>query len=215
MSTRIGPRTEVMRNSRRMRFNKKEFTLLLSLIFILLSSTRELQANDVGRASIAIYGGPSSPTPLLDLVQLKVPTLAPYYSLNSALNYPYFRYSELFALEVEASCSLYSESIKNTSFQGAGLLRWLATPWNKVIKSSLAIGVGLSYALSPPEIELQVLPRTSRLLMHVILEYAADLDKSSSWQGLFRIHHRSGAYGLFDGVVGGSDYLCLGIRYKI
>lgn len=81
--------------------------------------------------------------------------------------------------------------------------------------SSFAMGIGLSYALSPPEIEILVLPKTNPLLMHLIFEYEADLNQTASWQGFLRIHHRSGAYGLFNGVTGGSDYLCLGIRHRL
>ena len=197
-------------------------TLPLSLIFALLSSTGV--CNPVQEAcnpeenwsspfSLTVYAGPASPTPLLDLVRLKIPTLAPYVSFTSALGYVLYSDYKFLAFEQEGSLSFYSEGIQSTSFQETTLLRWLATPWNKVVNSSLAMGIGLSYALSPPQVEIDVLSRSNSLLMHLVFEFAADIN--SKWKGIFRIHHRSGAYGLFNGVVGGSDFLCLGVRYRM
>jgi len=190
-------------------------TSALSLIFLVESSVIAAEAEDRSSTTISLYGGPSSPTPLLNLVRLNIPELASFYNITTALNRGIWTDSRFVALELEGSVAFQLESIQNTAFQGATLIRWLEPPSNKVFKSSVALGMGVSYAINPPEIEIIVLPKTANLLMHVLIEFAADLDLSSTWQGLFRIHHRSGAYGLFSGVVGGSDYLCLGIRYRI
>lgn len=150
----------------------------------------------------------------MDLIRLKLPRLAPFYNITLAVNRKIWTDFKYVAFELEGSTSFHLESIERTSFQVASLFRWLNPPSSKVVKSSVGMGIGLSYALSPPMVEIQELPKTANLLTHLLFEYAFDLDSLSIWQAFFRVHHRSGAYGLFNGVVGGSDYICLGARYS-
>ena len=55
--------------------------------------------------------------------------------------------------------------------------------------------------------------KSSQLLNYLALEIEVPVDKSYSFLG--RIHHRSGAYGIFDGVHGGSNGYLLGVKYKL
>tara|TARA_B100000287_G_scaffold373797_1_gene373191 strand:- start:115 stop:675 length:561 start_codon:yes stop_codon:yes gene_type:complete len=55
--------------------------------------------------------------------------------------------------------------------------------------------------------------KSSQLLNYLALEIEVPVDKSYSFLG--RIHHRSGAYGFFNGVHGGSNGCLLGFKYKI
>lgn len=184
-------------------------TPVLCLIFLFLSSIQVTYAD-----SIAFYGGPASPTPLITLIRLQVPELMSHWSMNVAYNHPLTTDPNYWAWEIETSGTLYPDTPLNASFQGLTLFRWLATPWGRVFKSSFALGLGLSYAISPPVVEVLILPKTNPWLLHLILEFAFQIGaQPTPWEGLFRVHHRSGAYGLFDGVVGGSDYLCFGVRY--
>ncbi len=82
---------------------------------------------------------------------------------------------------------------------------------------SVSLGNGLSYATDIPEIESAYLSKNSRLLYHLVFEFTFGLEprkSDSTYEALLRLHHRSGFFGLFDGVVGGSDFLCLGLRRK-
>ena len=55
--------------------------------------------------------------------------------------------------------------------------------------------------------------KSSQLLNYLAVEVEVPVDKSYSFLG--RIHHRSGAYGIFDGVHGGSNGYLLGVKYKL
>ena len=55
--------------------------------------------------------------------------------------------------------------------------------------------------------------KSSQLLNYLAVEVEVPVDKSYSFLG--RIHHRSGVYGIFDGVHGGSNGYLLGVKYKL
>ena len=55
--------------------------------------------------------------------------------------------------------------------------------------------------------------KSSQLLNYLAVEVEVPVDKSYSFLG--RIHHRSGIYGIFDGVHGGSNAYLLGFKYSM
>lgn len=82
--------------------------------------------------------------------------------------------------------------------------------------SSISFGNGLSWTTKKPEYEEEITlnERTSRFLYYMMVETAFHLPSVSDWELVFRVHHRSGGYGTFNDVRGGSNYLCLGLRYN-
>lgn len=92
-------------------------------------------------------------------------------------------------------------------------VRWLPFPWDRYLDTSFAVGGGLSYATDEPEIEVEKNDRTARLLGYLMFELAVTVPQQPQWTLFARVHHRSGAYGLFDGVSGGSNVVGAGLRY--
>lgn len=93
------------------------------------------------------------------------------------------------------------------------LLRYEA-PWSASLPTSLAIGEGLSWASEVPPLESASHTNTGsrQLLNHLVLEATVGPPRAD-WQLILRIHHRSGVFGLFDGVIGGSNVIALGVRW--
>jgi hypothetical protein len=92
--------------------------------------------------------------------------------------------------------------------------RWLRFPWNNLIKTSFAIGEGLSLALETPAFEEKYHgTETNAFLNYLMFEFDFSLPSHPRWSLVTRLHHRSGIYGLFNGVDGASNALGLGIRY--
>lgn len=79
-------------------------------------------------------------------------------------------------------------------------------------KISFAVGEGLSYASDVPRLERIRHVKENRLLNLVIIELSYDLDPSHAVA--LRWHHRSGVWGLFNGVEGGSNSVQFGFRFK-
>ncbi|MDF1798846.1 MAG: hypothetical protein P1V81_06695 [Planctomycetota bacterium] len=80
---------------------------------------------------------------------------------------------------------------------------------------SLAIGEGLSLATEVPALEQasHTNDGARRLLNHLVIEVAMRPRADATWELFGRVHHRSGVFGLFDGVHGGSNVLALGVRW--
>lgn len=93
------------------------------------------------------------------------------------------------------------------------IFRWSALPWNHYVNTSFALGEGVSYDSSVPAIEKRDNVRTKRLLNYLMLEATLAHPAYPQLQLVARIHHRSGAFGLYGAGNTGSNDLGLGIRY--
>jgi hypothetical protein len=93
--------------------------------------------------------------------------------------------------------------------------RWANFPWNQYVVTSLAVGEGISYVTSVPAIERRYSNNTKRLLNFLMLEATFAFPSYPRLQLVARIHHRSGAYGLYRAGNSGSNVIGLGLRYLI
>jgi len=91
--------------------------------------------------------------------------------------------------------------------------RWANWPWNHYVTTSLAVGEGVSYVTSVPAIEKQGNQNTRRLLNFLMLEASFAPPSYPRLQLVARIHHRSGAYGVYQAGNTGSNDIGLGIRF--
>jgi len=92
------------------------------------------------------------------------------------------------------------------------LLRWHPFPWDRFLDTSFAVGDGLSYAWGRPEVEVAESDSSTRLLNYLLFELCVTPDWDPPLSFIFRVHHRSGVFGLFNGTHGGSNFLAGGIR---
>lgn len=191
-----------------------KFRLLLQVCMLLQSGISEAASQAVG-----LYAGPGVPTPLADLVRVRQMSLESDFILSAVYSRALWQRTGSVGLEAEAHLNKHLEHATRFSIDGALLVRVLQTPWQKALNGTFAVGNGLSWASSVPAMESRNLPRSSRLLYHLIFEFSVPVSghsgQSRGYEGALRLHHRSGAFGLFDKTVGGSDYLCLGLRYRI
>ena len=91
--------------------------------------------------------------------------------------------------------------------------RWANFPWNHYVTTSLAIGEGVSYVSSVPWIEKRNNDNIKRVLNYLMLEATFAIPCYPQWQLVARIHHRSGAFGLYHADNSGSNVIGLGVRY--
>jgi hypothetical protein len=93
------------------------------------------------------------------------------------------------------------------------ILRWTYFPWNNYLDMTAAAAEGVSYDTSVPGIEKNSTDQTGHFLNYLMFETTFALPKYPRLQAVLRIHHRSGAYGLYGYGNCGSNVLGLGIRY--
>lgn len=165
--------------------------------------------------SVAVYFGPASPTPLVEMLRLRRFEIEPFYLLTAAYNHGLWTDGRLVAFEAEGQLTKHFERWNLFSTNAALMFRWLKMPWDSAIDGSFAFGSGISYASGTLDVEAKHLEKTSRFLNYLVMELTFAIGKESPWESLIRIHHRSGVFGLYGDVVGGSDYLCVGLRYRL
>lgn len=132
-------------------------------------------------------------------------------------------YSEVFSKPVanrnwayEGQVVKHSGDQDHWEYNALALHRWTHLEWLQPLRSSVAIGNGLSWATEIPSLEES--SRTNRnatqLLYYLLLEVTIGLPYLENTDLVGRIHHRSGVLGLFDNVHGGSNIISLGFRHE-
>jgi len=97
---------------------------------------------------------------------------------------------------------------------GSVILRWHRFPWERHVRTTFGFGEGLSFANRIPDHEIEKPGDPgSRLLNYLMYEVTLAHPEWEHTHFFFRVHHRSGIFGLFNGVHGASNYPSLGIKY--
>lgn len=88
-------------------------------------------------------------------------------------------------------------------------------PWRDRLPMRLAVAVGPSFItkITPTEKRKDDDNQGSKLLNMFSPEIEIGVP-DTDWSGFFRLHHRSGIFGLVDGVSGGSTYMTFGLRHR-
>jgi hypothetical protein len=93
--------------------------------------------------------------------------------------------------------------------------RWLTFPWNSYIETTFAVGNGLSYSSEKATLEERLYgEKTSNLVNGMMFEWTFDVPYYPGWSLVWRFHHRSGIYGLYDGVSGAANAMGIGLKYR-
>lgn len=97
--------------------------------------------------------------------------------------------------------------------------RWAHFPWDKYVTTTLGLGEGISFDSKVPSIEVGSDPSGStdspqKVLNYLMMEATFALPNHPHWELVWRIHHRSGVYGLYRAENTGSTAIGLGIRYR-
>jgi hypothetical protein len=91
-------------------------------------------------------------------------------------------------------------------------LRWQRFPWSNRLNTTVAFGLGLSYAFDRPEVEDRLENDTQQLLLFWQLELTAG-PREGPWSAVVRLHHRSPGWGIMGVADGGMNAPSLGFRY--
>lgn len=118
--------------------------------------------------------------------------------------------------EVEGQLGKHFQGQDNWEFNVLAIYRWQQFPWNRLLRTSVAVGDGLSYASDVPQIESASHTNTGarRMLNYILVEAEFAPPQVRDWSLVTRIHHRSGVYGTFGDVRGGSNLICAGVKMK-
>ena len=163
--------------------------------------------------AIAIYGGQLT----REKWENTISTAADFADATIVVAAGSWTFSQFFdgklSCELEAQVGKYFGDQDHWEFNLPILgFRWNRFPWDDHLATSLAWGIGPSYATRVPEIELETNDDSSRWLIYWFGELTLG-PPSAAWEVLMRLHHRSDAFGIVADD-GGSNALCAGIRYR-
>lgn len=117
-------------------------------------------------------------------------------------------------LEFEGQIARHQGIEHYTEYTAAIFIRWETLPWDDVIDMSFAFAEGFSYTTRIPQFESENNKPAARFLNYLAYEMTFALPKYKNWEAVLRMHHRSGIFGLFNGVHGASNAWAIGLRYN-
>ena len=173
--------------------------LMLALVLILVSlKTSEAKEN----WAVILYGAYQIRNDIWS--QFYSPDFdTSYYFLALAVSRKIHSLTKHIDLELEGQSVKHMGDQHHWEFNGLLTARWMTFPWNKYVDTTFAIGDGLSHATRTPKHEAQLHEKTSQLLDYLMVEMTFALPEVPRWSLVLRVHHRSGIYGIFNGVEGG------------
>jgi hypothetical protein len=103
-----------------------------------------------------------------------------------------------------------------TEVWGALFVRYRGFPWDDVVVTSFALSTGLNYASAISEMERdRARDDEGSQLMHFFSpEITLALPSRPEIELMFRMHHRSGVFGLVSDAWGGAQYGTIGLRIR-
>lgn len=139
-------------------------------------------------------------------------------SFLAAVNFDYrlHRWQSLpLQLEGEVNIGKRFDGADQFDFSLLPVLRWTSLPWNDRLYTNVRVGaLGVSYVtgISAWELRNSDVKHGSRWQHLLVPEVTFAKSATAPGEAFIRVHHRSGIYGLFNGVYGGSSYLSVGYR---
>jgi hypothetical protein len=147
---------------------------------------------------------PKSLTPSVELVDSKLAAVAWSQVFHRSSSQPW-------SLEWEANAVKHWGVQDHWEYNLAVGGRWHRFPWSNTVRTSLAFGLGPSYATEIPQVEINRGDESQKWLVFWYLELALG-PPDSDWSGILRLHHRSDAFGAL-GDATSSNALTAGVRY--
>ncbi|WP_198005605.1 hypothetical protein [Thioalkalivibrio thiocyanodenitrificans] len=177
--------------------------------------TRRSAAGSARRdRAVFLYGGQWSATRFVEILQLQTDFRNTHMGAIGVSRIMR-RFNRHLHLEAEVNVARHRGMQAHFEVNAAVSLRWNTFPWDRVVDTSLAYGLGPSFALDRPRIEERPDRPASRVLVFMVgeLALAPPGHRNASWEGFVRIHHRSG---MFDVVSesAGSNFVTAGLRHR-
>lgn len=124
--------------------------------------------------------------------------------------------SPLHQWELEAQLGKHQRGQDHWEFNLVAIYRINRFPWHRYLRTTAALGEGLSYADEVPPLEAASTTNVgaTRLLNYILFETTFAPPQVEDWSLVVRVHHRSGVFGLFNDVEGGSNIIAAGIKLR-
>lgn len=191
---------------------KEVLVVILLAVLAVLASVPAAMAEDKKNWAFTVYGAVQTHSDLGGTF-INPDFDHDYHFLATAVSRRIWSLTRHIDWELEGQVVKHFGNQNHWEFNALLLARWLTFPWDSYLDTSFAVGNGLSYATRTPPIEEIRHDRTHQFLNYMLFELTFSLPEQPRWSLVLRIHHRSGVYGLFNGVHGASNALGAGLKY--
>lgn len=171
-----------------------------------------------GNCAVGIYGGAFLETGLLTAVTGRVPITELEFDddflVAVTASKRFLTLAKHVHLELEIGAAQRFGVQNEQEFWIAPYIRYDGFFWNKYLYTSFAINTGLSITTDVSAVEEARggAAGGDRLLHFLSPEITFALPERKDIQATFRLHHRSGAFGVVSDTVGGAQYVTFGLR---
>jgi hypothetical protein len=190
------------------------YRIVLVLALISASTAFAEEPSAVRDFAVTIYGGRMTDSDFGDTLTGQADFVDAYVVVG-ALAWTFARfYGDALSFEIEGQVGKWFGDQHNWEFNLPVAVRWSKFPWDNYVATSLAYGLGPSYASKEPEEEIELNNSTKKFLVYWFGELTLG-PPESNWAASLRIHHRSGAFGLIEEQGrGGSNTVAVGVKYR-
>ncbi|HUQ35547.1 MAG TPA: hypothetical protein VM144_04130 [Aestuariivirga sp.] len=178
--------------------------------------------------SVMVFGGVASETNFAQIIYSPWTTelndigvIGASYShrfgtVNNLLGSGLGQFGDDFTIEGEVGTSVRFGDESLGEAWTALYLRYDGLPWNDTVYTTIGVNTGLSLLTETSDFEewRDSKGRSSVLLHYLGPEFTFADPENKDLELVLRLHHRSGVFGLFDGVVSGSTFISAGIRVR-
>ena len=188
---------------------------IISLIVCIVCATwvSTASAGDKDWA-VSVYSGRLVDGDLGQTLIFRAPMLDAAF-VAATLSNRFYTFWERVDLEVEGQVVKHIRDQYHWEMNILAAARLHVLPPQMALDFSTAFGAGLSYATKlPAEEVIQTNNNTEKLLGYLMFEFDFAIPKKTNFSLFARVHHRSGAYGTFGGVIGASNAWALGLKYR-
>ena len=192
-----------------LRTTKRAITVIILCAPLLLCAEESERLN-----AVSVFGGQMTDSSMDDFVDsIDRLNFENSYLLGVALSRTIKQYGDLASLEIEGQIVRHFDMQTHWEFNAQIAARWEKFYWDNVIDTSLAIGIGPSYATSRPETEEIDGDKTAHFLTYMMVELELTLPDHPNTSLITRIHHRSCAFGVIADN-GSSNALTVGLKHR-
>ncbi|MFV2081834.1 MAG: hypothetical protein ACC669_08205, partial [bacterium] len=122
--------------------------------------------------ALTVYGGRVTEETWMEALSLNVNFIDTYVVVG-ALAWTMARfYDGALTLEIEGQVAKYYGGQEHFELNLPVAARWHKFPWNKTVDTSIAFGLGPSWAAEVPEVELVLNSSSQQFLVYWFLEFA-------------------------------------------
>ena len=195
----------------------RRIALLLTIAIMFMSAApRQAAAVRSARADFdwaaTFYHGWLTEATLGEMIQLDLTVDTEFSYWGLALTRKITEITPSLNLEGEGIIVKYTGEQDHLELDALLSGRWLNFPWNRHVDTTAAIGLGLSLASEEPYYEVRNKGESEQLLSFLLFEVTVGVPKLPRWDLVARINHRSGVFGLFNGVHGAMNSVALGLK---